>query len=97
MSPFEAGMLLCFGISWPMSIYKSLKTRHVSGKSPLFMIIVDLGYVCGILHKFGVLNKNFTGVDWVVWLYVLNLVMVSFDLSLYYLFSAREKRAALAK
>jgi hypothetical protein len=80
MSPFEIGMLICFGISWPVSILKSLRTRTVEGKSPLFMAIVCLGYVCGIIHKI-VYNS-----DWVVILYALNLLMVLADLSLYYRF-----------
>ena len=78
MSPFEAGMLICFGISWPMSI----------AKSPLFMGIVDLGYVSGILHKI------FYRPDWVIWLYVLNFAMVSFDLFLYFRYSAKARRDA---
>ena len=81
-------MLVCFGISWPMSIAKSLKTKNVSGKSPMFMAIVDLGYVSGIIHKI------YYRPDWVVWLYVLNFVMVSIDLSLYFLYSFRAKAAA---
>ena len=86
MSPFEVGMLVCFGLSWPMSIAKSLRTKQVAGKSPLFMGIVDLGYVSGILHKI------FYRPDWVVWLYVLNFAMVSFDLFLYFRYSARARR-----
>lgn len=88
MRPFEAGMLICFGISWPMSIAKSLRTKHVAGKSPLFMGIVDLGYVSGILHKI------FYRPDWVIWLYVLNFAMVSFDLFLYFRYSAKARRDA---
>jgi hypothetical protein len=33
MSVFEIAMLVCFGAAWPVSIYKSLKTRAVAGKS----------------------------------------------------------------
>ena len=87
MSPFEIGMLLCFGFSWPISIAKALRTRQVSGKSPLFLAIIALGYVCGILHKV-LYNYNF-----VLWLYVLNFAMVSFDLFLYLRFSAEARRA----
>ncbi len=83
MSPFEIGMLVCFGLSWPTTIAKSLRTKNVSGKSPAFMIIVDMGYLCGILHK---IYYNY---DWVVWLYVLNLAMVSFDLFLYFKYSRK--------
>jgi len=84
MSPFEIGMLLCFGISWPVSIAKTLRTKVVTGKSPLFMAIVSLGYLSGILHK------AFYSPDWVVVLYVLNMLMVLTDLMLYLRYSRRE-------
>jgi hypothetical protein len=80
MSVFEAGMLICFGVSWPVSIAKSLRTRKVEGKSPLFMVILCLGYASGIVHKI------VYAYDWITWLYVLNLCMVAFDLFLYYRF-----------
>ena len=32
---FEAVMLLCFGMSWPMAIIKTLRARSVQGVSPL--------------------------------------------------------------
>lgn len=84
MSFFEAGMLICFGVSWPVSIAKSLRTRVVVGKCPLFMAILCLGYVSGIVHK------AVYAYDWIIWLYVLNLCMVAFDLFLYYRFLPRE-------
>jgi hypothetical protein len=78
MSIFEALMLICFGLSWPISIYKSLKTKIVIGKSPMYMIIVCIGYLCGIAHKV------FFSMDWIIILYAVNLLMVLFDLFLYY-------------
>ena len=84
MSPFEAGMLICFGISWPLSIAKSLRTRRVEGKSRMFMAIVALGYLSGIAHK---LLYSF---DLVILLYIANFLMVSFDLYLYYRFRSRQ-------
>ena len=47
MSVFEAAMLIsCFGVSWPISIAKSLRTKVVAGESTLFMVIVcGLGYL----------------------------------------------------
>jgi hypothetical protein len=83
MSIFEAVMLICFGISWPISIAKTLRTRMVAGKSRLFMGIVILGYVSGIIHK------CLYALDWVVWLYALNLVLVAVDLGLYYRYAPK--------
>jgi hypothetical protein len=51
MSVFEITMLFCFGVSWPISIAKALRTRVVAGKSPLFMAIVIAGYASGIIHQ----------------------------------------------
>lgn len=78
MSIFEAIMLICFGIGWPISIIKSIRTRVVHGKSPLFMAILSFGYVSGIAHK--ILYAQ----DWITALYALNLIMVLTDLALYY-------------
>lgn len=85
MSVFEILMLLSFGAAWPVSIIKSLKTKETKGKSPMFMFIIIGGYICGILHKI------FYAFDYVIYLYLLNLLMVSFDLSLYYRFNKEVK------
>jgi hypothetical protein len=78
MNIFEAIMLICFGVSWPISILKTVRTRVVAGKSPLFMGIVALGYVSGIIHKY------VYSMDWVMGLYIANLLMVIFDFCLYF-------------
>ncbi|MBN1983145.1 MAG: hypothetical protein JW795_16545 [Chitinivibrionales bacterium] len=80
MTIFEALMLICFGISWPISIVKALRTKVVAGKSPAFMMIICLGYLCGIA------NKMLTSFDWVTFLYVINLGLVTIDIILYYRF-----------
>lgn len=77
MSIFEVGMLLCFGAAWPFSIYKTLRTKDVRGKSALFLLIVLMGYVFGILHKV------FYNFDKVVYLYAFNGLMVGTDIALY--------------
>jgi hypothetical protein len=77
MSPFEVIMLVCFGIAWPFSIYKSATTRQVGSKSLVFLIALLLGYVAGILHKL------FFYFDLVIILYAVNGTMVSIDIALY--------------
>lgn len=84
MSIFEAIMLICFGVSWPISIAKAVRTKRVEGKSPLFMAIVCLGYLSGILHKI------LRDLDWVVVLYSFNLIMVALDLALYFRYRPAE-------
>lgn len=77
ISLLEAVMLVCWGVSWPVSILKSLRTKKVHGKSPIFMALIATGYVSAILHK--VLYSY----DYLVWLYLLNLSMILTDLYLY--------------
>lgn len=59
MSIFEAGMMVCFGISWPIAALKTYKSKCVSGKSIHFSFLILLGYIFGILHKI------FNSMDWV--------------------------------
>lgn len=78
MSVFEIIMLICFGAAWPISIYKSYKSRKNSGKSVIFLFIIILGYIAGIVHK---VLYSF---DLVIYLYLLNCIMVSVDICLYF-------------
>jgi len=81
-------MLICFGLGWPVSILKSLRTKVVTGKSPLFLAIVWLGYLSGIIHKI------VYALDLVIIFYILNFVMVSIDLLLYFYYSNFRERAS---
>jgi len=76
---FEAIMVISFGLSWPLSIYKSYKSRTTKGKSLLFMLFIQFGYICGIISK--LLGGTLT---YVFIFYVLNFVMVAIDLGLYF-------------
>ena len=80
MNIFEALMLICFGASWPVSIWKTYKVKNPTGKSIGFLWLVIIGYISGIL------NKVLGTMDWVLRLYVLNTVMVftDFVLVVYY-------------
>lgn len=85
---FEAMMVISFGISWPTSIIKSYTSRTAKGKSIIFLLFILLGYVFGIISKF--IGGNLT---YVVIFYMINFVMVSIDLCLYF----RNKRIDLSK
>jgi hypothetical protein len=78
MSVFEIGMLICFGFAWPAAIHKSIKSKSVEGKSLVFIYVVMIGYCFGIVHKL------ISNLDFVLVLYVINLLMVVTDLLLYY-------------
>ncbi len=83
---FELLMVLCFGISWPISIIKTLRTKCVSGKSPLFIIFIILGYI------FIIISKLLSGdIKYVFWFYWLNLFMTSTDLFLQFYYRKKEK------
>ncbi len=84
MSIFEIIMLVCFGMAWPFSIYRSYKSRKIEGKSISFLITVAIGYASGVIHKL-LYNP-----DIVTYLYLLNFIMVSTDIILY----IRNKRLA---
>jgi len=75
---FELGMLILFGISWPVSIYKSYRSKAVGSKSVIFLFAVILGYLSGIINKF------INGLDYVTVFYFINMVMVSIDACLYF-------------
>ena len=76
---FEAAMVICFGLSWPLSVYKSWKARTAKGKSLLFEVFIWIGYVCGITGKL-ITHR----ISYVFVFYILNICMVSADLCLYY-------------
>jgi hypothetical protein len=85
-SIFEIMMLLCFACSWPLSIYKSLKTKFVLGKSPAFMLIIIIGYIFGIIHK--ILNAA----DGVIYLWIFNILLVTTDLLLYFYYAPKNRK-----
>lgn len=72
-------MVISFGISWPVSIMKSFKSRTTKGKSLFFMVMILFGYGCGVASK--LIADNIT---YVFVFYVLNFVMVAVDIALYF-------------
>jgi hypothetical protein len=75
----EAGMIISFGLSWPANILKSYKARTAKGKSLLFLTLVLFGYFCGIASKLSADTINY-----VLGFYILNTIMVSADICLYF-------------
>ena len=74
----ETLMLICFGMSWPMNVYRNYKARTARGMRLLFILLIISGYVAGIGAK--ILTGNFT---YVLAVYVLNLLFVSINLLVY--------------
>ena len=86
MQIFEIIMLICFGMSWPISVYKSIRSKSTKGKSVVFIIAIIIGYISGIIGK--IVNHQ---LNYVVALYFINLIVVSIDLALYFVNAWREK------
>lgn len=85
MSIFEAGMLICFGASWPFAVMKTYQSKCVKGKSKLFLTLIIIGYI------FGMINKILNTVDIVFWLYVINLLLVGTDFMFCIMYRNREE------
>lgn len=90
MQIFEFIMLLCFGLSWPISVYKSVKTKSTHGKSVFFIIAIIIGYVSGIIGK--IVNHQLT---YVLIIYCFNLLVVSLDLALFCIHKKNEAKNCL--
>ncbi|MDD2493000.1 MAG: hypothetical protein PHD85_03870 [Bacilli bacterium] len=72
---FEVFMVVLFGLSWPLNIIKSIKSRTAKGRSIFFVICIMVGYLCGIVSK--IFADKIT---YVFIFYCINLVMVGVDL-----------------
>ncbi len=72
-------MIVCFFLSWPISIRKSLISRTAKGKSLVFELFLLVGYIFGIISKF--IRSNVT---YVVIFYIVNFCAISVDVALYF-------------
>ena len=89
----EICMMICFGCSWPNNIRTTLKNKSPKGKSLAFLILIDCGYLCGILGK--ILSGNV--VWYVLGMYILNFIMVTIDMCLYLYYAHKERQKSLAQ
>ena len=83
----EMLMIVCFGLSWPISIYRSYVSRTAKGKSLFFEVFLWIGYIFGITRK--VLQfQSGSGLNvlfYLGWLfYMLNIVEITIDMLLYF-------------
>jgi len=81
----EICMIVSFGISWPINVAKSIKSRTTKGKSLPFLILIFVGYIAGIASKFlsESYMSSFSSKWYVLIFYFFNLIMVGIDLCLY--------------
>lgn len=87
----EACMIVGFGISWPLSVYKAFKSKTAKGMSLLFLLFIEFGYIAGITSK--IVNPTFDWSTrwWIFVFYVFNLTMVSINITLYFINKNRDK------
>lgn len=74
----EVLMVVSFGLSWPLSIRKSYRSKTTSGKSLFFLFCILFGYACGIASKLTASNLNY-----VIIFYIINFAFVSLDILIY--------------
>lgn len=76
----ETAMLICFGCSWPISVYKNYKAHTAKNMSVYFILLIMTGYVAGIAAK---LVKH--EINYVLIVYIINLLAVSANLVVYFI------------
>ncbi len=76
---FEATMLLCFGLAWPIATVRMLRTGRAEGKGLPFTLIIWAGYLAGAASKLVALDTPEVPLAPVFWLYVLNSFTVGFN------------------
>ena len=95
----ETIMIICFGLSWPLLVYKSWKCRTVKGKSLLFTMFVWVGYIFGIAKNFILFASGSN--SWIFFLgwafYFFNFLMISIDILLYFRNRKLDKEKDAAK
>ncbi len=83
----EAFTILCFGLSWPISIRKSHISKTAKGKSLFFEVFLLIGYAFGICRK--LLQLTVLGCSGGIFylslfFYVLNFIEITVDVGLYF-------------
>lgn len=76
----ESIMLICFGLSWPVSVVKNIKAHTAKSMSLPFILLIITGYIAGISSK--IINHNFS---YVLVIYFFNLFVVSMNVVVYFI------------
>ena len=73
-------MLICFGCSWPLSVYKNIKAKTAKSMSLGFILMITAGYIAGIGSK--IINQRY---NYVLVVYIVNLFIVSINILVYFI------------
>ena len=76
----EATMLICFGLSWPVSVIKNIKAKTAKSMSLQFILLIITGYIAGITAK---LFSH--SISYVLIIYLFNLLVVTVNLCVYFI------------
>ena len=99
VSIMETMMVVCFGISWPLNIVKAWKSRTAKGTSLLFYSFIWIGYIFSLAGKFALIISAvpqpwYVTVKWyVMFFYVVNIIMVTTGIAIYFRNRALDRRA----
>ncbi len=91
-SLLEAVMLVCFGFSWPLNVYKAYKAGTTKGTSLPFIILIITGYIAGISAKIVKAASGEAPLNYVFVVYIINLVIVSLNIVVYIRNAALDKK-----
>lgn len=83
----EATMLVCFGCSWPINLVKNIKSKTAKSMSLQFILLIIFGYLAGITAKLITHRINY-----VLIVYLLNLVIVSINLIVYFINKRNDRK-----
>ena len=83
----ETVMLVCFGFSWPISVWRNIKAKTAKSMSLGFILLIIAGYVAGIGAK--IYTRNFS---YVLVVYLINFLMVSVNLAVYFINRGYDRR-----
>lgn len=84
----EAAMLICFGLSWPLSLMKNIKAKSAKNMSLQFTLLIITGYIAGISAK--IIGHK---INYVLVIYLLNLIIVSANVVVYYINKGYDQKA----
>ena len=92
----EGGMLVCFGISWPVDIVRTIRTGRTEGKSLAFMSLVLAGYILGMGAKLARVAGTGRWPELITLLYVFNAVAIIVDIAVTLRLRRRAVRASIS-
>ena len=83
----ETAMLICFGLSWPINLVKAIKSKTAKATSLKFLLLITIGYICGIAAKIAAHNYTYVFI-----VYLGNLVVGAANIAVYFVNKKRDAK-----